>query len=91
MRNKCNRGSENRTAGVGMEEAGAGGMIQHNVALHLKQLVIRRYAEPPFNLHLNTFQSTHPFAFISPIIFENSQMSHQHNAGAHHRPGEAYT
>lgn len=91
MRHKCNRGSENRTAGVGIAEVGAGGTIQHNVALHLKQLVIRRYAEPPFNLHLNTFQSTHPFAFISPIIFENGQMSRQHNAGAHHWRGEAHT
>lgn len=91
MRHKCDRGRENRTAGVGIAEVGVGGMIQHNVALLLQQLVIRRYAEPPFNLHLNTFQSTHSFAFISPIIFENGQMSRQHNAGAHHRPGEAHT
>lgn len=76
---------------MGLAEVGVGGMIQHNVALLLKQLVIRHYAEPPFNLHLNTFQSTHSFAFISPIIFENGQMSHQHNAGAHHRLGEAHT
>lgn len=47
MRHKCDRGRENRTAGVGIEMVGVGGMIQHNVALLLKQLVIRRYAEPP--------------------------------------------
>lgn len=47
MRHKCDRGRENRTAGVGIGEVGVGGMIQHNVALLLKQLVIRRYAEPP--------------------------------------------
>lgn len=47
MRHKCNRERENRTAGVGIGAVGAGGMIQHNVALLLKQLVIRRYAEPP--------------------------------------------
>lgn len=47
MRLKRDRGRKNRTAGVGIGEAGVGGMIQHNVALLLKQLVIRRYAEPP--------------------------------------------
>lgn len=47
MRNKCDRGRENRTAGLGTAVVGVGGMIQHNVALLLKQLVIRRYAEPP--------------------------------------------
>lgn len=47
MRHKCDRGRENRTAGEGIAAVGVGGMIQHNVALLLKQLVIRRYAEPP--------------------------------------------
>lgn len=39
-----------------------------------------------FNLHLNTFHSTCSFAFISPIIFGNGQMSSRHNVGAYHRP-----
>lgn len=47
MRHKCDRGRENRTAGVEIGAVGVGGMIPHNVALLLKQLVIRRYAEPP--------------------------------------------
>lgn len=41
-----------------------------------------------FNLHLNTFHSTPSFAFISPIIFGNGQMSSHHNVGAYHRPEE---
>lgn len=41
-----------------------------------------------FNLHLNTFHSTPSFAFISPIIFGNGQMSSRHNVGAYHRPEE---
>lgn len=50
MRHKCDGGGgEGQDCwcwGSGVVGA-AGGMIQHNVALLLKQLVIRRYAEHP--------------------------------------------
>lgn len=44
-----------------------------------------------FNLHLNTFHSSHSFALISPIIFGNGQMSSWHNVGAHHHREKPHT
>lgn len=53
MRHKCDgegEGEQDRWCWWTEAVVGVGGMIQHNVALLLKQLVIRRYAEPPYSI-----------------------------------------
>lgn len=92
MRHKWNRGRENRTAGVGNQSGGGWRDDPTQCGPSPKATCYQALRRgPPFNLHLNTFQSTHSFAFISPIISENGQMSRQHNAAAYHQPGEAHT
>lgn len=92
MRLKWNRGRENRTVGVGNRRGGGWRDDPTQCGPSPKATCYQAlHRGPPFNLHLNTFQSTHSFAFISPIISENGQMSRQHNAAAYHQPGEAHT